>query len=108
LETIYFGDKERVKFKAKLVEGLSEGVVVADPGWWFPEADDPEHGCFDSNINLVIPNDIYEPIYGSINLRSIPCRSISFPLPMAVRRCFFSKLQSLFALQLLASCMPPM
>jgi hypothetical protein len=25
-------------------------------------------------VNLLIPGDVYDPIYGSTNIRSIPCR----------------------------------
>ena len=74
VETIYFGDKERVKFKAKLVKGFPRQVVAVEHGWWFPEKEDPLHGCFDSNVNVVIPNDVFDPIFGSTNLRSVPCR----------------------------------
>ena len=27
-----------------------------------------------ANVNVVIPNDVYDPIFGSTNLRSVPCR----------------------------------
>jgi anaerobic selenocysteine-containing dehydrogenase len=74
IETIYFGDKERVRFKAELVEGLHPQVVRVEHGWWFPEKPGPEHGCFESNINVIIPNDVCDPIIGSTNLRSVPCR----------------------------------
>jgi len=74
LETVYFGNNERVKFKVGLVEGMLNGVVQVEHGWWFPERQDPEHGCFESNINVVIPGDVVDPIFGSTNIRSIPCR----------------------------------
>jgi len=74
VETIYFGDKGRVKFKAELVDGLDPRVVRVEHGWWFPEKPGPEHGCFESNINVIIPDDICDPIIGSTNLRSVPCR----------------------------------
>jgi anaerobic selenocysteine-containing dehydrogenase len=74
VETIYFGDRERIKFRAKLVEGFPKRLVAADHGWWFPELKDPKHGCFESNPNVVTPGDLYDPIYGSTNLKSIPCR----------------------------------
>ena len=74
VETIYFGDKERVRFKAKLVEEFHLGVVCTENGWWFPEKKDPEHGCFESNINVVIPDDVYDPVYGSTNIKGVPCR----------------------------------
>ena len=74
VETIYFGDRERVRFKAELVQGFHPQVVWVEHGWWFPEKPGPEHGCFDSNVNVIIPNDIVDPIFGSTNLRSVPCR----------------------------------
>jgi len=74
VETIYFGEKRRVRFQAKLIEGFHPRMVAVDHGWWFPERPDPEHGCFESNINVVIPADVYDPIFGCTNLKSIPCR----------------------------------
>ena len=74
VETVYFGKEERVKFKAKLINGFPKQVVAVEHGWWFPEKEEPEHGAFDSNVNVVIPNDVYDPIFGSTNLRSVPCR----------------------------------
>lgn len=74
VETIYFGEKRHVKFQAKLVRGLHPLVVAVEHGWWFPEQLEAEHGCFESNVNAVIPNDVYDPLYGSTNLKSIPCR----------------------------------
>ena len=73
-QTIYFGDRDRVRFRAKLIEGYLPQLVAVNHGWWFPEKQGPEHGCFESNINTVIPSDVYDPIYGCMNLRSIPCR----------------------------------
>jgi len=74
VETIYFGREKRVRFRAKLMKRFHPKIVAVDHGWWFPERPDPEHGCFESNINLVIPIDVRDPIYGSPNLKSIPCR----------------------------------
>ena len=74
VETIYFGDRERVRFKAKIMKGFPKQVVAVEHGWWYPEKEDPKHGSFDSNVNVVIPNHVYDPIFGSTNLRSVPCR----------------------------------
>ena len=74
VETINFGDKGRVRFKAKVIEGFLDDVVAVEHGWWFPEKDDPTHGCFDSNVNVIITGDVYDPMYGSTNIRSVPCR----------------------------------
>ncbi len=74
VESIYFRDRERAKFKAELVEGFLPQVVSVDGQWWFPERKEPDHGSFESNINVAIPGDVYDPIFGSTNLKSIPCR----------------------------------
>lgn len=74
VETIDFGSEKRVKFKAKILEGILEGLVAVEHGWWFPESKGPEYGCLDSNINMVITGGNYDPIYGSTNIRSVPCR----------------------------------
>jgi anaerobic selenocysteine-containing dehydrogenase len=74
LETFFFGDKDRVRFKAKIVEGFPNDVVAVEHGWWFPEIKDPMHACFDSNVNVVLSGDLYDPIYGSTHIKSVPCR----------------------------------
>ena len=65
---------ERVRFRVNILEGLSSHVIAVDSQWWYPERETPDHGCFESNINMIIQGDVYDPIYGSINIRSIPCR----------------------------------
>jgi anaerobic selenocysteine-containing dehydrogenase len=66
---------ERVRFKAKLTTDVHPTVVHAIQGWWFPEKPGPEHGCFDSNINVVMTGDPpREPICGSIRTRGTLCR----------------------------------
>jgi len=74
IETVDYGDKEKAKFKAKLVEGFLPQVVSSDSQWWFPERPAPEYGCYESNINVAVAGDKYDPIFGSTNLKSIPCR----------------------------------
>jgi thiosulfate reductase/polysulfide reductase chain A len=66
---------ERIKLKARLTDAVHPGVVHAPHGWWFPEKPAPEHGCFDSNINVVLSGDPpREPICGSIRSRGTLCR----------------------------------
>ena len=61
---------ERVKFKAKLTSKVHPKVVHAPHGWWFPEKAGPEHGCFESNINVIIAADPpREEICGSVPAR---------------------------------------
>ena len=45
---------ERVRFKVKATSGIDPRVVHAAHAWWYPEKPAPEHGCFESNINVVI------------------------------------------------------
>ena len=69
------GKGERVKLKAKLTSNIDRRVVHADHAWWFPEKPSPEHGCFDSNINVVLSLDLpREPICGSVPARGTLCR----------------------------------
>ncbi len=68
---------ERVRLKAKLTDGIDPRVVSAAYGWWFPERPGPEHGCFDSNVNVVLTMDPpWEEICGSVPLRGTLCRVI--------------------------------
>ena len=69
------GKGERVKLKTKLSPFIDPRVVSADHGWWFPEKPAPEHGCFDSNVNVVLSFDPpLEPIVGSVPTRGTLCR----------------------------------
>jgi len=66
---------QRVRFRAKLTEGIGPRVVHAAFGWWFPEKPGPEHGCFESNINVVVTDaGPREPIIGSVAVRGMLCR----------------------------------
>jgi thiosulfate reductase/polysulfide reductase chain A len=66
---------ERARFKVRFFEGIDPRVVHAPHGWWFPERPEPEHGCFESNISVVLSDDPpREPICGSVRLRGTLCR----------------------------------
>jgi anaerobic selenocysteine-containing dehydrogenase len=66
---------ERVRLRAKLTTDVHPRVVHAPHGWWFPEKPGPEHGCFDSNVNVVLSGDPpREPICGSVRTRGTLCR----------------------------------
>lgn len=45
---------ERVRFRAAITDRIRPEVVQASYGWWFPEMEGPERGCFLSNINVVL------------------------------------------------------
>jgi thiosulfate reductase/polysulfide reductase chain A len=66
---------ERVRLKARLTTEVHQKVVHAPHGWWFPEKPGPEHGCFESNVNVVLSGDPpREPIAGSVRTRGTLCR----------------------------------
>ena len=66
---------ERVKFKVCLTEDIDPRMVHAQHGWWFPEKPAPEHGCFESNIDVVMSDDPpREKICGSVRTRGTLCR----------------------------------
>jgi anaerobic selenocysteine-containing dehydrogenase len=67
--------QERVKMIARLTRAVRPEVVQAPSHWWFPEVKTPDHGCFESSINLVLTNDgPYCPISGASTLRGVLCR----------------------------------
>lgn len=66
---------ERVRLKARLTTEVHPGVAHAPHGWWFPEKPAPEHGCFESNVNVVLSGDPpREAITGSVRTRGTLCR----------------------------------
>jgi thiosulfate reductase / polysulfide reductase chain A len=66
---------ERVKLKAKVTTKIYPKVVHAAHGWWFPERPGPEHGCFDSNINVILSGDPpRDSICASVPTRGTLCR----------------------------------
>ena len=66
---------ERVRLRVKLTSGLDPRIVHAQHGWWFPENPAPDHGCFESNIDVVLSDDPpREKICGSVPVRGTLCR----------------------------------
>lgn len=65
----------RVKQKTKFSDGIHPQVCHAQHHWWFPEKSGPEHGCWESNINLLTSGEPpYDPVVGSTVLRGLQCR----------------------------------
>lgn len=67
-----------LRLQAKLVDEIDVGVVCTQHGWWQSCAslEMPGHDPFDSsgaNVNLLIHNDVIDPISGSVPHRSYPC-----------------------------------
>ncbi len=66
---------ERVKLKARITTDVHPKMVHAYHGWWFPENPSPDHGCFESNVNVVL-SDVgpREAVCCSLRLRGTLCR----------------------------------
>jgi thiosulfate reductase/polysulfide reductase chain A len=66
---------ERVRLKVKLTDSVDPRVIHAQHGWWFPENPAPDHGCFESNIDVVLSDDPpREKICGSVPTRGTLCK----------------------------------
>jgi anaerobic selenocysteine-containing dehydrogenase len=67
---------ERVKLKAELTETVHPKVIHAYSHWWFPERkDDPDRGCFESNINIITYDDPpYDKHSGTPLIRGCLCK----------------------------------
>jgi len=65
----------RVKFRAKLFEGIDPRVISAEFGWWFPEKDRTDAGLqLESNINvLTMDGPPLDPGMGATNLKGLMC-----------------------------------
>jgi len=69
------GIDHKVKFKVKVTERIHPKVVAAQHGWWFPEKPAPEHGMFESNINVILDDEVScDAICGAVPLRGTLCR----------------------------------
>ena len=64
-----------VKQRALLDPMIHPRVIHAEHGWWLPEQAAPEHGVWESNINLLVNSEPpYDPGMGSTPVRSLLCR----------------------------------
>ena len=64
----------KVKFRAKLFDGIHPSVVSAEYGWWYPEAGPPDYGWKESNINiLTVDGPPLDPGMGATNLKGLMC-----------------------------------
>jgi len=66
---------ERVKMPVRVTRAVRPEVVHAPSHWWFPEVKTPDHGLWQSSINLIMSNDPpYDSICGATTVRGILCR----------------------------------
>ncbi len=61
-------------FKVKFIVKIDPRAVHVRNGWWFPEKPAPVHGCFQSDIKVVLDND--QPRESICE--SVPCRATLF------------------------------
>jgi len=65
----------RIQQKARVTDRVHPKMVTVQHNWWFPEEPGPEHGCWQSNINVIMPDEPpYDPAVGSGPLRGCLCR----------------------------------
>jgi len=66
---------ERVRLKVHVTDTVHSRMAHARHGWWFPEKPAPEHGCFESNINVILTDDLpRDEICASTRSRGSLCR----------------------------------
>ena len=65
----------KARFKAQLTKRIHPKVISACHAWWYPELPAPEHGVFESNINLLVdPYGATDPATGTTELRGLLCK----------------------------------
>lgn len=65
----------KITQRASVHEGIDPRVINCEYGWWFPERPGPEHGCFESNANVLTTMEgPYDPCMGTYQLRGLLCR----------------------------------
>lgn len=64
----------RIQMVARVTPKTHPRFVNGEMGWWYPEKPAPEHGVFDSNLNVLMPYDPpHEPVFGCPTLKGVPC-----------------------------------
>ena len=68
-------DTGKVRQKAKVTDRIHPQMISVQHNWWFPEEPGPEHGCWKSNINVIMTNKPpYDPVVGASPLRGCLCK----------------------------------
>jgi anaerobic selenocysteine-containing dehydrogenase len=63
----------RVKQKANITLKIDPRVIQA-VRWWYPEKSGPDHGIWESSINIVTLDSPYDPAMGSPTMRGLLCK----------------------------------
>jgi len=65
----------KITQKANITDGIDPRVVNCEYGWWYPEEKAPDHGLWESNVNVLTSiAPPYDPAMGSYPLRGFLCR----------------------------------
>jgi thiosulfate reductase/polysulfide reductase chain A len=69
------GHDGQCRLRVRITDDTMPGVLRTGMGWWFPEAEGPEFGALDVNINAAMPYDgPCDPVTGSADTRGMCCR----------------------------------
>ena len=69
------GHDGRCRLKIRITEDTLPGVLRTGMGWWYPEAEGPDFGALDVNINAAMAYDgPCDPVTGSADTRGLCCR----------------------------------
>ena len=64
----------RITQKANVTDGIDPRVVNCEYGWWYPEEPAPDHGLWESNVNVLTSiGPPYDPAMGTYPLRAFLC-----------------------------------
>jgi len=65
----------KARFKTAITKRVHPKVVSACHAWWYPELPGPDHGAFESNVNVLVdPQGATDPATGTTELRGLLCR----------------------------------
>jgi anaerobic selenocysteine-containing dehydrogenase len=65
----------RITQKANVTDGIDPRVVNCEYGWWYPEEKNPDHGLWESNVNVLTSIDPpFDPAMGTYALRAFLCK----------------------------------
>ncbi len=59
----------RIKLKVSVTDKMQKGVLIGRHAWWFPEKPDPDHGAFESNMNVLTNHEPCDPVSGAPSFR---------------------------------------
>ena len=87
----------RITQKVKFEPEMDPKVVNCDFAWWYPEADAPGYGFYESNANILTESNQYrDPYMGSYQLRGLLCTVYPNPECRIEERFYNSKYYRVF------------